>query len=86
MQTRQGYKLVQGKPRYIKFEIPEEWDYVNLSSIIQKPEKGIWGDESDEAEKSNLVLRSTEITTDGKFDVSSAAKRKYQKRKSINTK
>ena len=79
--ARQGYKLVQGKPRYIKFEIPEEWDYVNLSSIIQKPEKGIWGDESDEAEKSNLVLRSTEITTDGKFDVSSAAKRKIPKEK-----
>ena len=49
MQARQGYKLVQGEPRYIKFEIPEERDYVNLSSIIQKPEKGIWGDESEEA-------------------------------------
>ena len=81
MKARQGYKLVQGKPRYIKFEIPEEWDYVNLSSIIQKPEKGIWGGEPDEAEKSNLVLRSTEITTDGKFDVSSAAKRKIPKEK-----
>ena len=36
MKARQGYKLVQGKPRYVKYEIPEEWNVSDLKSVSKK--------------------------------------------------
>ena len=38
--ARQGYKLVQGNPRYIKFEIPEEWDFSALQDVCNTTSGG----------------------------------------------
>jgi type I restriction enzyme S subunit len=56
-------------------EIPKEWELVKLEEIIFPPQTGIWGDEPNEEKSNYPVIRSTEITYDGKIDLTTVAYR-----------
>jgi type I restriction enzyme S subunit len=60
-------------------KIPEDWEIRNLKDIVELCENGIWGDEPLATESSYPVIRSTEITYDGKIDLSKVAYRKIPK-------
>lgn len=57
-------------------EIPVDWEVADLSEVIFSYKNGIWGDDPTLDEKSYPIIRSTEITHDGKLDLSSVAFRK----------
>jgi type I restriction enzyme S subunit len=57
-------------------EIPEHWEIVRFSYILEKNDGGTWGDGFDN--NGTIVLRSTEITVDGKWDISNPARRLLQ--------
>ena len=57
-------------------QIPEHWEVVKLKYFLIKNESGIWGDIE---ENGYYVLRSTEQTIDGKWDIKSPARIKISK-------
>jgi type I restriction enzyme S subunit len=57
-------------------EIPVDWEVADLSEVISSYKNGIWGDDPTLDEKSYPIIRSTEISHDGKLDLSSVAFRK----------
>jgi type I restriction enzyme S subunit len=61
--------------------IPKEWKVVKLENIISSLQNGIWGDDPMPGEESYPVIRSTEVTHDGKIDLSSVALRRIPKHK-----
>ena len=70
MKIRKGYKKTEiGR-------IPKEWEVVKLEEIISSLYNGIWGETPIKQEKSYPVIRSTEITHDGKIDLSNVAFRR----------
>ncbi|MBE0433329.1 restriction endonuclease subunit S [candidate division WOR-3 bacterium] len=56
--------------------IPKNWEVVKLEDIIASFHNGIWGDDPLPNLISYPVIRSTEITCDGKIDLSTVAFRK----------
>ena len=59
-------------------EIPKEWTCHFFKNIITQNDGGIWGDDSVD-DNGETVLRSTEQTVDGKWDIVSPAKRDLSK-------
>ena len=57
-------------------KIPEDWDAMKLGDITALFHNGIWGDDPMPNFISYPVIRSTEITCDGKIDLSTVAYRK----------
>ncbi|MEM3602583.1 MAG: restriction endonuclease subunit S, partial [Candidatus Bathyarchaeia archaeon] len=57
-------------------KIPKEWECRSLNDVVASCENGVWGDEPSVNENSYPVIRSTEITHDGRIDLSSVAYRK----------
>jgi len=57
-------------------KIPVDWEVTELSDVISSYKNGIWGDDPTLNEKSYPIIRSTEITHDGKIDLSTVAFRK----------
>jgi len=56
--------------------IPKEWEVVRLREVISLYQNGIWGEDPVPLQKSYPVIRSTEITHDGKLDLSTVAYRR----------
>ncbi len=56
-------------------EIPEDWVTIKAKYIIAENDGGIWGNDPQEVELSKIVIRSTEQTIDGKWDISNPAYR-----------
>ena len=61
--------------------IPKDWEVVTLEEVMSLFHNGIWGEEPIVHEKSYPVIRSTEITRDGKIDLSNVAFRKIPEEK-----
>ena len=59
-------------------EIPKHWRYSRLKFYLTENSGGIWGDD-DEFGNGTYVLRSTEITIDGHWDLQKLIKRKLSK-------
>ena len=59
-------------------KIPKHWRYSRLKFHITENSGGIWGDD-DESGNGTYVLRSTEITIDGHWDLQRLIKRKVSK-------
>lgn len=59
-------------------EIPKKWSCHSLKVIITQNDGGIWGDDPIDAD-GEIVLRSTEQTIDGKWNIVSPAKRDLSK-------
>ncbi len=57
-------------------EYPANWSITKLREVIASCQNGIWGDEPMPNEKSYPIIRSTEITHDGKIDLSTVSYRK----------
>ena len=58
-------------------DIPQDWSVIKLKYLLEVISGGCWGEEDDD-NSGTLVLRSTEITLDGKWDISEPAKRKLK--------
>ena len=56
--------------------IPNDWTVVKLEKVISAFENGIWGDAPVQGDKSHPIIRSTEITHDGKIDLSTVSFRR----------
>jgi len=54
-------------------EIPEEWNIKRIREVIKLFENGIWGDDPIESVESYPIIRSTEMTHEGKIDFSNIA-------------
>ncbi|MXV85351.1 hypothetical protein F4X88_04455 [Candidatus Poribacteria bacterium] len=59
-------------------EIPKHWRYSRLKFHLTENSGGIWG-EDDEFGNGTYILRSTEITIDGHWDLQNLMKRKLSK-------
>ena len=59
-------------------EIPNHWRYSRLKFHLAENSGGIWG-EDDEFGNGTYVLRSTEITIDGHWDLQGLTKRELSK-------
>lgn len=57
--------------------IPQDWSVIKLKYLLDVISGGCWGEE-DADDSGTLVLRSTEITLDGKWNISEPAKRKLK--------
>jgi len=58
-------------------EIPRYWKIIPLKRILKKNDGGVWG--SDSLDNGTIVLRSTEITVDGKWDIKDPAIRELSR-------
>lgn len=59
-------------------KIPKGWYFDKLAHDLLKNDGGVWG-EDDPTEKGNLVLRSTEISQQGLFNLDTAVTRKLSR-------
>ena len=62
-------------------KIPKDWEITKLKNIVATIENGIWGDDPIPGEECYPVIRSTEITHEGKLDLSTVAFRRIPKDK-----
>ena len=71
---------VEMKPSGVEWirEIPRNWRSSRLKFHLSENSGGVWG-EDDEFENGTYVLRSTEITIDGHWDLENVIKRKLSK-------
>lgn len=56
-------------------EIPAEWDICKMKYCLDRNDGGVWGTDPANSEKDKIVLRSTEQTIDGNWDISNPAMR-----------
>lgn len=56
--------------------IPNDWAVIKLEDVISSFENGIWGDDPVPGDDSFPIIRSTEITHNGKIDLSTVAFRR----------
>ena len=56
-------------------EIPTHWDCGKMKYVLSNNDGGVWGNEVENEEEGNIVVRSTEITIDGNWDFSNPLKR-----------
>jgi type I restriction enzyme S subunit len=54
-------------------EIPVHWDFVKLKYALSCNDSGVWGE--DYSEEGTIVLRSTDMTIDGHWDIQNPARR-----------
>lgn len=55
--------------------MPEHWNVYPIKSIILQNDGGIWGEDPDDNVNNTIVLRSTEQTVDGKWNIIEPAQR-----------
>jgi len=72
-------QLLTGKVRFPGFTEP--WKTVPLKSMITLDSPGAWGDAPTHADPGVVVLRSTNITDDGRIDLTSTVNRSLEPRK-----
>jgi type I restriction enzyme S subunit len=72
-------QLLTGKVRFPGFAKP--WRTVPLKSMITLDSPGAWGDAPTDADPGVVVLRSTNITDDGRIDLTSTVNRSLEPRK-----
>lgn len=60
-------------------EIPENWSSGKMKYVLSNNDGGVWGEDLEDEEEGTLVVRSTEITIDGNWDLSQILKRKLTK-------
>jgi type I restriction enzyme S subunit len=74
-------------PRYPKYkssgvewlgDIPEHWKVMPFKRQIDRNDGGVWGEDPD-GHNDAIVLRSTEQTVDGKWQIEDPAPRKLSK-------
>jgi type I restriction enzyme S subunit len=65
------------KPSGIEWigEIPENWNSGKMKYVLSNNDGGVWGDDVEDEEEGTFVVRSTEITIDGNWDLSQILKR-----------
>ncbi len=56
-------------------EIPENWNSGKMKYVLSNNDGGVWGSDVENKEEGTLVVRSTEITIDGNWDLSQILKR-----------
>ena len=56
-------------------KIPENWSVLKAKYVIMQNDGGVWGDEPIEGLENKIVLRSTEQTIDGKWNIFEPATR-----------
>jgi type I restriction enzyme S subunit len=56
-------------------EIPVSWNSGKMKYLLSNNDGGVWGTDIEDEEKGTLVVRSTEITIDGNWDLSQILKR-----------
>lgn len=54
-------------------EIPKDWDVCCLKYLLKNNDGGVWGNDPKNDDYDKIVLRSTEQTVDGKWDIQSPA-------------
>ena len=54
-------------------DVPEHWEVKRLRHVLSRNDGGVWGEEDDP--EGTIVLRSTEQTVDGRWQISDPAKR-----------
>jgi len=57
-------------------EIPENWEYGEMKYQLSNNDGGVWGKDIESDSEGTIVIRSTEIKIDGKWDLSNPMKRK----------
>ncbi len=57
-------------------EIPRHWTCGSMKYVLENNDGGVWGDDIEDDQTGVIVIRSTEITIDGKWDLSNPMKRK----------
>ena len=64
------------KPSGIEWlgDVPEHWEVKRAKTILARNDSGVWGEDFDE--DGIIVLRSTEQTVDGNWNIANPAKRK----------
>lgn len=55
--------------------IPTEWNVCKIKYCLDRNDGGVWGMDPTDSEKDKIVLRSTEQTIDGHWDISNPATR-----------
>jgi type I restriction enzyme S subunit len=61
-------------------EIPKHWNIGSMKYVLSKNDGGVWGEDTEDFEDGVFVIRSTEITVDGKWDLSDPMKRKLSEK------
>lgn len=56
-------------------DIPENWKVIKTKYILVANDGGVWGSDPEDSAEDKIVLRSTEQTIDGKWSISTPAKR-----------
>jgi type I restriction enzyme S subunit len=56
--------------------IPEGWDYGLMKFQLSNNDGGVWGTDIENEDEGTIVIRSTEITIDGRWDLSNPMRRK----------
>ena len=59
--------------------VPNHWDIQRFKWLIERNDGGVWGDDPD-GDDDTIVLRSTEQTVDGRWQIDEPAKRKLTER------
>lgn len=54
-------------------KIPKHWEVKRVKDVLSKNDGGVWGDFVDDLSEGKIVLRSTEIRLDGKWDIKNPA-------------
>ena len=70
-------KYLSYKPTGIEWigEIPESWNSGKMKYVLSNNDGGVWGTDIEDEDEGTLVVRSTEITIDGNWDLSQILKR-----------
>lgn len=70
-------KYLSYKPTGIEWigEIPESWNSGKMKYVLSNNDGGVWGTDIEDEDEGILVVRSTEITIDGNWDLSQILKR-----------
>lgn len=66
MKHYEGYKTTNSK--WI-VELPTEWELRRLKHLLQCNQGGVWGEDPTGTERNSVVLRSTEQTLEGKWNI-----------------
>lgn len=56
--------------------IPEHWSFGKMKYVLSNNDGGVWGDDVLDEDEGTLVIRSTEITIDGNWNLSDVLRRK----------
>jgi type I restriction enzyme S subunit len=56
-------------------EVPESWNSGKMKYVLSNNDGGVWGTDTEDEEEGTLVVRSTEITIEGNWDLSQILKR-----------